>query len=133
GEVAALDVFFGRLAEADLVGVAAVGVSDIGAEGGNFDGVGFGAGGRKHKVSRLRGNFAWRSFCFARDDRITLLESAGRLLGMTSLRWGDALRFRQRHEHYAKLGAYRVGLREDAHDFLGGGVGCDVVIGGLAS
>src|SRR6185437_8019754 len=44
-----------------------------------------------------------------------------------------ALRFRQRHEHYAKLGAYRVGLREDAHDFLGGGVGCDVVIGGLAA
>ena len=40
GEVAALDVFLGRLAVADLVGVAAVGVCAVGAEGGDFGGGG---------------------------------------------------------------------------------------------
>ena len=36
GEVAALDVFFGAEGVADLVGVAAVGVGSVGAEGGYF-------------------------------------------------------------------------------------------------
>jgi hypothetical protein len=37
GEIAALDVFFGCFGVDDLVGVAAVGISDVGAEGGNLD------------------------------------------------------------------------------------------------
>ena len=37
GEIAALDVFFGCFGINDLVGMAAVRVADIGAEGGDFD------------------------------------------------------------------------------------------------
>ena len=37
GEIAALDVFFGRLGIDDLVGMAAIGVTEVGAEGGDFD------------------------------------------------------------------------------------------------
>jgi hypothetical protein len=37
GEIAALDIFFGRLGIDDLVGMAAVGIADVGAEGGDFD------------------------------------------------------------------------------------------------
>ena len=37
GEVAALDVFLGALAEAYLVGMAAVAVADVTAEGGDLD------------------------------------------------------------------------------------------------
>ncbi len=36
-EIAALDIFFGSLGIDDLVGMAAVGITDIGAEGGDFD------------------------------------------------------------------------------------------------
>src|SRR5260370_26596146 len=37
GEIATLHVFFRRLGIDDLVGMAAVGIADIGAEGGDFD------------------------------------------------------------------------------------------------
>ena len=37
GEIAALDIFFGSLGIDDLVGMAAVGIADVGAEGSNFD------------------------------------------------------------------------------------------------
>ncbi len=36
-EIAALDIFFGSLGIDDLVGMAAVGITDIGAERGDFD------------------------------------------------------------------------------------------------
>ncbi len=37
GEIAALDVFFGRLGIDDLVGMAAIGVTEVGAKRGDFD------------------------------------------------------------------------------------------------
>src|SRR5271156_2189922 len=40
---------------------------------------------------------------------------------------------RRRHEHYAELHADGVGFWKDAHDLIGGRVGRDVVIGGLAA
>jgi hypothetical protein len=37
GEIAALDILFGSLGIDDLIGMAAIGIADIGAEGGDFD------------------------------------------------------------------------------------------------
>jgi hypothetical protein len=37
GEIAALDIFFGSLGVDDLVGMAAVGIADVGTEGSNLD------------------------------------------------------------------------------------------------
>ena len=81
GEVAALDIFLSALAEAYLVGMAAVAVADVTAEGGDL-------------------------------NRVVRVVS-------------------ERNQHNSELRAHGVGFGKDPHDFVGRGVGGNVVIGGF--
>jgi hypothetical protein len=105
-EITALHVLAGVFAETHCIGVAAVAVADIGAEGGDFDYARFPCAEPRDR------------FDFTAGERVVIL--ALRIL-------------RNWNQHNPELRTHCIRLGENAHDLFRSSVGGDVVVSGFVA